>query len=198
MFFSWIGSCSFRTTTQSTRYFSLPAVTTTTVRLQGPPGSHRIRAIWTTPSDSAQKTYLLGSIFLDNKDGLLAPRRRRLACSAKASRRLWSPTPPVLPRSLSHPGLPQDGLDALPKRQDCRAPQHLRTFPGLFLTCTHPCLQLILVCPEHCFFVRIGCGFDKLLCRRKIPIYFIERPEYLHSEPGRPSKTPPCPTSAGD
>ena len=39
-FFPWIGSCSFRTEPQSVRYCFIPAVTTATVRQQGPTGSH--------------------------------------------------------------------------------------------------------------------------------------------------------------
>ena len=53
--FPWIGSCSFPVTTQSLRYSSLPAATTTTVRRQGPPGSHRARDTWATPLVFAQK-----------------------------------------------------------------------------------------------------------------------------------------------
>ena len=65
----------------------LPAVTTTTVRQQGPSGSHRARDTW-TPLDSAQKMLYLGGLLLEIQDGLFATRRRRLDCSAQASRRL--------------------------------------------------------------------------------------------------------------
>ena len=80
-----------------------------TARQQGPPGSHRARDTLTTRSNSVRNMIFLGDLLLEKQDGLLAPKRRRLACSTQASRRMRSPAPPGLPRALSDLCLPQDG-----------------------------------------------------------------------------------------
>ena len=133
------------------RYSSLPAVTTATVRQQGPPGNHRACDAWTIPSDSVQKMPFLGALLHEKQDGLLAPRRRRLACSAQASRRLRPPIPPGLPRALSDLRLPRGGLVALPTPQGCRGPLHLRARPEPRLIFTRLCFQLLSVCPGTLF-----------------------------------------------
>ena len=139
----------------------------------------------------------VGALLLERQDRLPPPRRRRLACSAQASRRLRSPTPPGLPRALSDMRLHQDGLDALLKPQLFRGLVHLRARSQLCLTCTRLCFQMLSVCPELSFGMRIGSGLDLLMFRQKKPMDFNQPSACLHLEPGRPSRAPPWSTSAG-